>query len=184
MDAVKVCAVPSARVPIVGGRVLIGRCNPVINGDFRDLTGLVLRPEAGWYSGMPAGWVGRSGQIFAVKAVGQTFFANLHVLTSETGVFFRQDVGRSCCGRVSLRFYVDNPYNNALYGDYSLTYQIIADGAVAASEVVSGGRNAPRTVTLQAQVKAGAPIAIAFCKGALNHAMGITDVSMVGVVRD
>lgn len=63
-----------------------------------------------------------------------------------------------------------------------MTYQIIADG-VAVSGVVSGGRNAPRMVELEAQVGLGALISIAFLKGAPNHAMGITDVSMTGVVR-
>jgi hypothetical protein len=184
MDAVKVCTVPSPSVPIVGGRVQVGLCNPVVNGDFRDRRGLVGTDQPGWFSGVPFGWSGRAA-IYNVRQINEKHFANLHTLSREPPgpIFFQQTVGNSCCALVSLQFFVDNPYNNPLYGDYGLTYQILARGALVASGVTTGIRNDPRTVRLEAQVQAGEPITIAFRKNATNHAMGITDVVVKGVVR-
>ena len=190
MGAVKVCAVPSARVPIVGGRVLIGRCNPVINGDFQNLTGLIRhpifngQPAIGWYEGVPYGWSGIRS-IFNVRELGNMLLANLHTLTQEppNSVFFQQTVGRSCCGVISLRFYVDNPFPNPAYTAYSMTHQILEGDSVVATGVVSGNRSAPREVQLDARVRPGSQITIRFRKDAGNHAMGITNVKMAGVLR-
>jgi hypothetical protein len=73
----------------------------VTNGDFSDMEGLSPLQQAGWYSGVPAGWSAapspeRQDGFYAVRTMGAAgFVANLHVLSTTKPEFkpLQQEVG-------------------------------------------------------------------------------------------